>query len=150
VAARRLVDVRKRLLELVHVASGRQDERRPRGADPEREVLRAQLLGARQRDRAQPPRAQQREHPLGAGAHQRHHHVAAAEAEARQAGRGRGGLGGHFSEGERAHRAVRAHGAQRLVGGSLAREALDHVAREVESGAGQGARCYAEAPGYFG
>ena len=56
-----------------------------RALDPQRDVLGAQLLRAGQRDRSQPPGAEQREDPFRPRAHQRHHDVAAPDA-----GRARG------------------------------------------------------------
>ena len=95
--------------------------------------LRAQLLGARQRDRAEPPRAEQREDPLRPCAHQRHHDVAAADAGAGQARRRRGGLCRRLLERVGAHGPVGPHRSQRLVRRPLAGQPLEHVAGEVEA-----------------
>ena len=81
----------------------------------------------------EPPRAEHREDPFGPRAHQGHHDVAALRRRRgrarppsrRPAARRRQRVG--------AHGAVGGDRAQRLVAGPLAREALDHVAHEVET-----------------
>ena len=74
--------------------------------DARAQVGRAQLLGARQGDRADAQAGDHRVDPLGPVADQRHHHVAAAHAaRGERAGEPRGAVG-HLAEGDLAPLAV--------------------------------------------
>ena len=111
-------------LELGAVALVGDDQRRAGHLDAQAQVLGAQLLGARQHDRADAKAGEHRQHPLRAVADQRHHHVALRHAvplqRARQARRALGDL----AEAPLAPGAV----ARELEQRELARAALEDVA----------------------
>ena len=73
--------VRRDLVEHRAVARVGHDRRHAHGGEARRQVVRAQLLVARQRDESRAQRADQRADPLGAVAGQRDDDVAAPQAE---------------------------------------------------------------------
>ena len=119
---------RFRGLELGAVSLVGDDERGIRHLQAQREIVRAQLLGAREHDGAKAKARHHREHPLGPVADERHHDVATADAARRERrGEPRGALA-HLPEGPVPARAVTRQLHDRALRGG---GRVEHVAREV-------------------
>ncbi len=120
--------VRSRRRQLGGVALVAEDERRPCRVEPQPQVSRPQLLGARQHDGADAEAGDHRQHPFGAVADHRHDDVAAADAAARERPRQPRRSVGDLPERPLPPRPVARQldqGEPRRVGG------VDDIAREV-------------------
>ncbi len=93
-------------LQLGAVALIRDDHRRPGDVDAQAQVLRAQLLGARQHDGADVEAREHAQHPLRPVAYQRHDDVAAPDTELLQVAGERRGAVSDLAERPLAPRAV--------------------------------------------
>ena len=107
---------------------GRQHHARSDPLDPRREVLRPQLLVARQRDGADAEAGHHGVDPLGPVADHGHHHLAAPGSVPREGGRQPGGAIGHLAERDLAPVSLAVEGDQ---GRPLARRRVDDLAGEV-------------------
>jgi hypothetical protein len=87
--------------------------RRLHGLDAGAQVGRAQLFGARLRDRADAPAGEQRVRPLGPVAHDRRHHVAGADAPCGERARHPRGAVRHLAERDLAPLALASDGDER-------------------------------------
>ena len=126
------VRVGRRLAQHAGVALVADDQPRARDVEPRPQVGGAQLLGARERDRADAEAREHRQHPLRAVADERHHDVAAADAACHQGARRARRRLGDLAEAPLAARAVAAERDERPRG---RRRGVDDVAREVHRAA---------------
>ena len=102
------------------------------GVDPEVHVRATKLLRAGKRARAETPRAQEREHPLGSRAQHGHDDVTGDEPCPLEAGSGPCRLVRDVSERETGATALVRDSSKCLVVWSCSRELFDHVGGEVE------------------
>ena len=124
------VGVRRRLAEHAGVALVAHDQARTRHVDPRAQVGGTQLLGARERDRADAEAGQHRQHPLRAVAHERHHDLAPADPARGQRARRPRRCVGDLPEAPLAARAVAGERDERP---RRRGRGVHHIAREVHT-----------------